>query len=49
MREHGDHNGKNYIAYTFYVENTGKENINYWYEVIVDDVVPSALPSITVV
>ena len=35
----GDHNGKNYIAYTFYVENTGKENINYWYEVIVDDVI----------
>ena len=33
----GSHNGQNYIAYTFYVENKGKDVINYWYEVIVDD------------
>jgi hypothetical protein len=35
----GSHNGQNYIAYTFYVENTGKENVNYWYEVVIDDVI----------
>lgn len=35
----GPHNGKNYIAYTFYVENQGKEVLNYHYEVIVDDVI----------
>ena len=35
----GSHNGQNYIAYTFYVENKGKDVINYWYEVIVDDVI----------
>ncbi len=35
----GSHNGKNYIAYTFYVENQGNENLHYWYEVVVDDVI----------
>ena len=35
----GAHNGTNYIAYTFYVENQGNEVLNYWYEVIVDDVI----------
>lgn len=35
----GSHNGQNYIAYTFYVENKGKDIVNYWYEVIIDDVI----------
>lgn len=35
----GGHNGQNYIAYTFYAENTGKRVINYWYEVDIDDVI----------
>ena len=35
----GSHNGDNYIAYTFYIENQGEEILNYWYEVILDDVV----------
>lgn len=35
----GSHNGENYLAYTFYLENRGSDTINYWYEVIVDDVV----------
>ena len=35
----GSHNGDNYIAYTFYVENEGKEDINYWYSILVDDVI----------
>ena len=35
----GSHNGDNYIAYTFYIENEGKENVNYWYEILIDDIV----------
>jgi hypothetical protein len=35
----GSHNGQNYIAYSFYVENQGNEVLNYHYEVIVDDVI----------
>lgn len=35
----GPHNGQNYIAYTFYVENQGNEVLNYHYEVIVDDII----------
>lgn len=35
----GRHNGQNYIAYTFFVENQGNEVLNYTYEVVVDDVI----------
>ena len=35
----GSHNGKNYIAYTFFIENQGKEILQYHYEVIVDDII----------
>lgn len=35
----GSHNGDNYIAYTFYVENTGDAAVNYSYEIVVDDVI----------
>lgn len=35
----GSHNGENYIAYTFYIENKGNKVINYWYTVIIDDVI----------
>lgn len=35
----GSHNGQNYIAYSFYVENQGSEVLNYHYEVVVDDVI----------
>ncbi len=35
----GSHNGKNYVAYTFYVENTGTDTSDYWSEIIIDDVV----------
>ena len=35
----GAHNGENYIAYSFYIENQGNEVLSYWYEVIVDDVI----------
>lgn len=33
----GAHNGDNYIAYTFHVVNAGKEVVNYWYEIDIDD------------
>ena len=35
----GSHNGQNYIAYSFYVENQGDRVINYHYEMIVDDII----------
>lgn len=34
----GSHNGENYVAYTFYIENTGVNVTDYWYEVNVSDV-----------
>lgn len=38
----GSHNGQNYIAYTFYAENQGKEVINYWRTIEVTDVIKNA-------
>ena len=35
----GGHNGENYIAYTFYLENQGPDPIDYWYNIHIDDVV----------
>ncbi|NMA51091.1 MAG: hypothetical protein GX951_04500 [Mollicutes bacterium] len=35
----GSHNGDNYIAYTFYIQNQGDIVINYWYNMFIDDVV----------
>ncbi len=35
----GSHNGDNYVAYTFYVENLGKDVSDYWSEIIIDDVI----------
>lgn len=35
----GSHNGQNYIAYSFYVENQGNEILNYHYEMYLDDVI----------
>lgn len=35
----GSHNGENYLAYTFYLENQGVDPINYWYKVVSDDVI----------
>ena len=37
--EGGSHNGKNYFAYTFYIENTGEQNSDYWTELVIDDVI----------
>lgn len=35
----GSHNGDNYLAYTFYIENEGDMISNYYYEVVIDDVI----------
>lgn len=35
----GSHNGDNYLAYTFFVENTGVETANYYSEIVIDDVI----------
>lgn len=35
----GSHNGNNYIAYSFYIENQGSVNVNYWYTIEIDDVI----------
>ena len=38
----GSHNGDNYIAYTFFIENQGNLMFNYWYTVAMDDVIKNA-------
>ena len=38
----GSHNGKNYIAYSFYMENQGDVVLNYWYSIVMDDVIKHA-------
>lgn len=35
----GSHNGHNYLAYTFYLENTGETESDYWSEVIIEDTI----------
>lgn len=35
----GSHNGDNYIAYTFFVDNQGSETQEYWYRVNILDVI----------
>ncbi len=37
--EGGSHNGDNYVAYTFYIENLGDTVSDYWSEIIIDDVI----------
>ena len=44
----GGHNGENYIAYTFYIENMGDETIHYWYRIYIDDVVKNVDEAIRV-
>lgn len=35
----GSHNGDNYFAYTFYIENTGDKVVDYYDEIIIKDVI----------
>lgn len=39
VAEGGAHNGDNYMAYTFYIENQGSDNASYWYATVIDDVI----------
>ncbi len=39
VEKDGDHNGENYIAYTFYVANEGKKATDYWYQINILDVI----------
>ena len=34
----GTHHGRDYMAYTFYAENVGKEVINYWITTQIDEI-----------
>ncbi|MDD4705614.1 MAG: hypothetical protein PHS24_00160 [Bacilli bacterium] len=38
-RSNGSHNGENFVAYTFYIENLGSEIADYWSEIVIDDVI----------
>ena len=38
----GSHNGENYIAYTFYIQNMGQHTINYWYQIPIETVTKNA-------
>ena len=38
-KTNSSHNGDNYVAYTFYIENTGEDTSDYWYQIIIDDVI----------
>lgn len=44
----GAHNGENYIAYTFYLENQGSDPIDYWYKIHIDDVIKNVDKAIRV-
>lgn len=44
----GSHNGRNYIAYTFYAENQGQDTINYWTTIEIEDVVKNVDEAIRV-
>ena len=46
--ENSSHNGDNYVAYTFYIENTGTDVSDYWYEIIIDDVIKNVDNSVRV-
>lgn len=35
----GSHNGDDYLAYTFYIENTGENATEYWTEIVIEDVI----------
>ena len=35
----GRHNGENYLAYSFYIENQGIDPVDFWAELIIEDVI----------
>ena len=45
----GDHNGYNYMAYTYYVRNAGKEDVKYVAKVVLDSCAKGAEQAVRVV
>ena len=45
----GSHNGENYIAYTFYAENLGQQDINYTATIKISDIIRNLDESVRVV
>ena len=45
----GSHNGDNYIAYTFYIENQGDLVFNYWYSITIDDVIQNVVEAARII
>lgn len=39
LSQNGSHNGDNYLAYTFYIENMGNDVADYYSELVIDDVI----------
>ena len=46
--EEGDHNGKNYMAYTYYVRNAGKEDLGYKARITLDSCAKGAEEAVRV-
>ncbi len=44
----GSHNGSNYLAYTFYVENTGVDVADYYSMLVIDDVIKNVDESVRI-
>ncbi|MDY2627810.1 MAG: hypothetical protein SOW08_05760 [Lachnospiraceae bacterium] len=44
----GDHNGRNYMAYTYYVRNAGKEDVGYRAAVVLDSAAKGAEEAVRV-
>ena len=44
----GSHNGDNYLAYTFFIENTGSKEVSYISKVVIDDVIKNVDAAIRV-
>ena len=45
--EGGNHNGEDYLAYTFFLENLGLET-HYWYTIVIDEVLQNVDESVRV-
>lgn len=45
----GTHNGDNYIAYSFYIENQGSVPVNYFYTIVIDDVIKEVDEAVRVI
>lgn len=46
--QEGDHNGKNYMAYTYYVRNAGKEDLGYIAKITLDSCAKGAEDAVRV-